>query len=623
MSTKPSRIVDRPPQGGSCRPVVLSSLWRAFLVMGSAFVLLASPVAAQDYPRIDPGTPPPVEGGLAEGWEVLSIPGLPAGAVLGDVWATPSGIVYVWAKYPQRVPVNSNDDTGEGEKLPNPPGEPTVPWSSNLYRFDGTRWAATLRTPGEMGGALKGWGENDLFASTTSEQGEAKLYHLNNGVWNQEVLPGHYYGRLHTLVGEPNDLYFKIDRVILRHDGVSVSRMFELPPNESAEKGMVDLGSDGLFVMSGDCHYLYDNGVWACVEAGFDFGHVEDAWGMRDTNGRLHMYAIGEDFDHSGFKVWQYDENDPAIHDGIWVPVLQDPMSGHVPDLGGGFHLWGGAGNDVYATGVVQGEGHMMRFDGRAWHQLASPQSFGAIHGVWGTGGGAVWFSTEAGQVVRYARSNTAPDVAFAVPSIARLWPANGQFTAVDILGVVDPEGDQFTLTIDRVLSDEDPVTPNVAGNCPDARIAGSRVMLRAEHKDNGDGRTYVIEFTATDQYGLSSRGHVHVCAPHFESTPCDVDAATFDATGPCAPPTTGRRPFDTGDNNGALRVHYELETAGPVHLGIYDVAGRLRGVIEEGPRAAGVHEKNWDLSGLDAGVYFVKLRTAGPAFTSRVVVLH
>jgi len=615
-------IDDRPPKGGPGLNRAFLSFRRASLILGSALLLMASSVAAQDNPRIDPGTEPPIPGGISDGWQILSIPGLPAGAILGDVWAAPNGDVYVWAKYLPRVRTNTFDDPGEGEQLPDPPDKTTPVWSSTLYRFDGSRWGISMQAPGEMAQALKGWGGNDLFASTTTRRGEARLYHLSNGAWNPEVLPGTFLGSMHTLVGTAERFYFKIDRVVLQHDATGVSRFFELPADHSAEKGMVDLGNE-LFVLSGNCHYLYDNGAWACVDAGFDFGTVEDAWGMRDANGRLQMYAIGEDLDRSGFKVWQYDENDPNLHDGLWVPVLQDPMSGHVPALGGGFHLWGGAGNDVYATAVVSGEGHMMRFDGTAWSQLNPPQALGAIHGVWGAADGVVWFTAEAGQVVRYQRANSAPDVAAARPSIDRLWPANGQFTAVDILGVTDPENDLVTLTIDRVLSDEDPVTPNVIGNCPDARIAGSRVMLRAEHKPNGDGRTYVIEFTATDPFGLSSAGHVHVCAPHFEATPCDVDPAVFDALGPCAVPAPGRRPFETGAHGSALSVRYVLEAAVPVYLGIYDVAGRLRGVIEEGQRAAGVHETSWDLSGLDAGVYFVKLRAGGPEVTNRVVVLH
>lgn len=623
MSQKIVRIVDRPPEGGSGRLHALKSFWRATLIVGSAFLLLASSVVAQDSPRIDPGTPPPLPGGESEGWDVLSIPGLPAGAVLGDVWAAPNGVVYVWAKYPPRLMPNTLEDPVEGERLPNPPNEPSQIWSSNLYRFDGTQWSITLRTPGETAVALMGYGNTDLFASTTSQAGEARLYHMSGGSWVREELPGYYLGRVHTMLGEPNNLYFKIDRVILRHDGTRLTPFFELPGDESAECGMVDIGGGSLVVMSGDCHFLYDNGAWACVKAGFDFGHVENAWGMRDANGQLQMYAIGDDGDDSGIKLWKYNESDPNRHDGIWVPVLLDPMSGHTPDIGSGYHLWGAAGNDVYATGVVSGEGHMLRFNGASWNQLAPPNSLGTVHGVWGTPNGVVWFSTEAGQLVRYQRANSAPDVAAARPSIDRLWPANRQFMAVDLLGVTDAEGDPFTLTIDRVLSDENPVTPDVVGNCPDARIVGSRVMLRAEHNPGGDGRTYVIEFTATDRLGLSSAGHMHVCAPHFETTPCDVDPATFDVMGPCAVPRTQRKPIEVDDRNGALRVRYELDAPGLVHLGLYDVAGRLRGTIEEGARAAGVHETSWDLGALDAGVYFVKLRSHGPVVTKRVVVLH
>lgn len=623
MSSKSVSIVDRPPEGGAGRGEFRQSFKRASFILGSALLLLASSAVAQDHPRIDPGTPPPTPGGASDGWEILAIPGLPAGAILGDVWAAPNGDIYLWANVPPRVRSNTIEEPVEGERLPNPPGDNKQAWSSTVYRFDGTNWTHSMQAPGEIGIALMGAGD-EVFASTTSQQGEARLYHLRAGVWVREELPGQYLGRLHTIVGEANDLYFKIDRVVLHYDGARLSPVFELPSDESAECGMVDLGPDALFVMSGDCHFLLHNGEWSCVEAGFDFGHVENAWGMREANGRLQMYAIGDDGDNSGLKVWKFDENDPARHDGIWVPVLLDPMSGHTPEIGSGYHLWGGAGNDVYATGVVMGEGHMMRFDGTTWNQLVPPQALGTIHGVWGGAGGVVWFTAEAGQVVRYQRANSAPDVAATRPSIERLWPADHQLVAVDVLGVTDPEGDPFTMTIDRVLSDENPVTPDVVGNCPDARVVGNRVMLRAEHNPNGDGRTYVIEFTATDRLGLSSLGRVTVCAPHYSTTPCDVDPATFEATGPCVVPSPQRKPFVTGARGSSLQVRYELEAAVPVYLGIYDVAGRLRGVIDEGQRAAGVHETAWDLSGLDAGVYFVKLRTGtAEAITNRVVVLH
>ena len=621
MSRQNLSLVERPPQASPHSGDVRKS-WRASLILGSALLLLAGSVFAQDSPRIDPGSPPPIATGTAEGWQIFDIPGLPEGAMLGDVWVSPSGVVYVWAKYPPSVRANTIEDPVEGERLPNPPGT-SKSWSSNLYRYDGMQWSVTLRTIGEVGVALLGSGDTDLFASTISEQGEARLYHWSGGVWSQEVLPGHFRGERHTLVGVPDDLFFRVDRTLLRHDGMHVQSVIELPFDTTPMRGMVYLNDDCLFAMTSNGHYLYHNGMWQEVPAGFDFSHVEDAWGMRDADGRLHMYASGDDGDDSGIKVWKYNENDPSIHDGVWVPVLLDPMSGHTPGIGSGLHLWGAAGNDVYATGVVSGEGHMMRFNGTSWTQLNAPRTFGTVHGVWGTASGVVWFSTEAGQLVRYQRGNDVPDVSAAIPSVTRLWPDDGRFVAVDVLGVRDPDGDPFTLTIDRVLSDENPVNVDVMGFCPDARIAGTRVMLRAEHAPGGDGRTYVIEFTATDRLGMSSTGHVHVCAPHYLSTPCDVDAAVYDAEGPCAVPGTGRRPFDADDRNGALQVRYELEQAGPVHLGIYDVAGRLRGTIEEGERAAGVHETSWNLSALDAGVYFVKLRRGDMAQTKRVVVLH
>lgn len=625
MSRQQDHRVDCPPKGGP-RKTAAWTAWRcASLIAGCLLWLCAGVAMAQDHPRIDPGTPPPgPAGGPQEGWAFYDVPGLPAGSVLGDVWVAPNGDVYVWANVPPRVVANTVEDPVEGERLPNPPGRTSQNWSGVLYRFDGIQWTAMLRTPGEKGVALLGDGLTDLFATTTSQQGEARLYHLNGQNWVREEMPGYYLGQLHTLAGTANDLYFKVDRVILHHNGERFWPVFELPFDESAERGLVNLGADGLFVMSGDCHFLFHNGTWTCVEAGFDFGHVEDAWGMRDASGRLQMYAIGDDGDNSGVKVWRFDEFDANTHDGIWIPSLLDPMSGHLPGIGSGYHLWGGAGNDVYATGVVMGEGHMFRFNGTAWIHLNSPQPLGTVHGVWGGHDGTVWFSTEAGQLVRYQRANSPPEVAYATPSVARLWPADRLFTAVDILGVTDPEGDPFTLRIDRVLSDEDPNTPNVVGACPDAKVVGSRVMLRNEHAPNGDGRTYVIEFTATDQLGLSNPGRITVCAPHYETTPCDVDPALFDALGgPCAVPGQERIPMEADDRHGALRVKYELAAAAPVHLGLYDVAGRLRATLESGERTAGVHEVAWDLRGMDPGVYFVRLNASGPAVTRRVVVLR
>jgi hypothetical protein len=59
------------------------------------------------------------------------------------------------------------------------------------------------------------------------------------------------------------------------------------------------------------------------------------------------------------------------------------------------------------------------------------------------------------------------------------------------------------------------------------------------------------------------------------------------------------------------------------VQLGVYDVMGRQLGTIEDGIRGPGTHEASWNLGSMDSGIYFVKLRTGGAAFTRRVVVMR
>jgi hypothetical protein len=78
----------------------------------------------------------------------------------------------------------------------------------------------------------------------------------------------------------------------------------------------------------------------------------------------------------------------------------------------------------------------------------------------------------------------------------------------------------------------------------------------------------------------------------------------------------------------GTTAVSYTLAQAGRVHLGVYDVSGRLVRRLVDGDRSAGTETVVWngtDTSGerLGAGVYFVRL--AGPGFreTRKVLLLR
>lgn len=623
MSRKIARALNRPPDAEGVRGrtdgrwhKTLAALFAAALFSG----MLALTAAAQaDRPRVDPGDPPP-QGGGNEGWQVVNIPGLPAAATLGDVWVAPDGNVYVWATYPS--PGTTAGVNEDGERLPNPRSDPARR-SSTLFNFNGTTWVAALQTPGETGVTVFGATSSSLFASTTGSRGAANLYRFDGTTWVKLQMPGTYLGNLHTLAGAPNDLFFKVDRQLLHFDGARLTPMFQMPSNEAPVRGLVYMGMDGLFAMCPDGYFLYDNGVWNPCQDQIVFPNVQDSWGVRDAQNALHMYVLGANEHNDGVRLWQFMETNNITHEGLWSQVLNEPLGLGSSVVGSGLHLWGANGTDVYATGALAGEGRMYRYDGAAWMQLNPPQPPGVVHGVWGTQQGTVWFSTDRGQMIRYQRANRPPDIARAEASLPWIWPPDHRWVPMGVLGVVDPDGDAVTITFNSVSQDE-LVNHLMPGDwCPDAVLTGGRLYIRAERSERLDGRTYDIEFTATDRLGAGTTGHVTTCVPFDIGTPCHADLATFNSMGPCIMATATAGAFAAENHKGTLHVRYELEETSPVTLGVYDLLGRQRGTIDDGIRAPGMHETSWNLGALDPGVYFVKLRTKGPEMVRRVVVVR
>lgn len=632
LSTRRVRVSDRPPEvesGGwhaSASPsgCLLSAAWRSLMACMLCAMISASAWAAEDpRPRTDPGDPPTAPGGTEEGWLYQTIPGIPAKAILGDVWVSTTGMVYVWANFPTptRVPLTDFEDGTEGERLPSG-GPGSQPRSSIVYRFDGTSWSAVLSTRGETGVALYGTDDTNIYASTISATGEVRLYQFDGLVWTPKMVPGYHLGYLHTMAGVRGDFYFRVDRVLMRDrsDGLGLQPVFEEPGDHMPVRGLVYLGPEHLMMLETDGVAFYHGGVWSDRMA-TPFAEVEDAWGIRDPAGELQIYALGAAGADDGLRVWRFQEENPVTHDGSWLCVLADPTSGGVPGCGCGKHIWGTAGNDVYATANIEGEAHLLRRDQAGWSQIIPPTPVGSVHGVWGTGDGQVWFSTSVGRMVRYQRPNSPPDVANAAASVARLWPPDGRLVPVNIDGIVDRDGDAVTIAIEGVYQDEDVVTFGDHAACPDAVVNDGVVMLRAEHAESGDGRTYEIQYTATDQLGATSTGTAHVCAPHFISSPCHFDPAVFDSRGACAAPAVASTALDAAEVAGVLRVRYELAEAARVDIGLYDLAGRRCATVDSQYRTPGAHEVTWVPRGLHSGVYFVKLRNGGSE-TSRQVVL-
>jgi hypothetical protein len=78
----------------------------------------------------------------------------------------------------------------------------------------------------------------------------------------------------------------------------------------------------------------------------------------------------------------------------------------------------------------------------------------------------------------------------------------------------------------------------------------------------------------------------------------------------------------------GAVRFDLSLPTAGPAHVDVYDITGRLVRVLVASLQPAGVNRVGWDLldefgNRVEAGVYLIRAETEGLTRLRRLVVLR
>jgi hypothetical protein len=149
-------------------------------------------------------------------------------------------------------------------------------------------------------------------------------------------------------------------------------------------------------------------------------------------------------------------------------------------------------------------------------------------------------YSSIYGQVSATPGDNQPPDCSTAYADPGCLWPPTTQMVPINILGVTDPDGDPITVTITSITSDEATATEKGAAGpkkAPDASGVGtSQAMLRAERSGRGDGRVYVISFTAADPapFGFMCMGTVQVNVPVKDSSkecPAVDSGQKYDAT--------------------------------------------------------------------------------------------
>src|SRR5262245_25342264 len=74
---------------------------------------------------------------------------------------------------------------------------------------------------------------------------------------------------------------------------------------------------------------------------------------------------------------------------------------------------------------------------------------------------------------------------------------------------------------------------------------------------------------------------------------------------------------------HGSTMLRFRMPASRPVHLGLYDLAGRLVRTCVDGWFETGVYLKGMDLSGVRPGVYFAILRAPGGSARTRLTVMR
>ena len=131
---------------------------------------------------------------------------------------------------------------------------------------------------------------------------------------------------------------------------------------------------------------------------------------------------------------------------------------------------------------------------------------------------------------------NSPPVCSAAIPSVDSLWPPDHSLTSINVLGVIDPDGDAVSIVINSIFQDEPTNGLGDGDTSPDAfGIGTDTAEIRAERDGSGNGRYYHISFTASDPYGGTCSGLVQVSVDHSlgKSGAAVDDGALFDSTLP------------------------------------------------------------------------------------------
>lgn len=137
-----------------------------------------------------------------------------------------------------------------------------------------------------------------------------------------------------------------------------------------------------------------------------------------------------------------------------------------------------------------------------------------------------------------------------------------------------------------------------------------------------------VLPITVTEGWVVTATATLEPTGDTSEFSECAV-VGTGVADAPQTPPVDTRTTLSPAAPNpfrDQSTLQYELPAPGPVHLAVYDAAGRSVRVLEDGLRAAGSHRTVWDGRNeagqrVATGVYFYRLRAGNESLTRQVLL--
>lgn len=313
----------------------------------------------------------------ASTWSFVTIPDLPTGASLARLWTDRPGNLYVWA----------NRLTPAG-----------IPGETFLYRWNGKAWEQVLHLPGRCGFSLFGTGPSGIFASAGSYDIDwhPEMYHYDGTTWTQQQLPVNN-GTIPYIKGKHGDIYALTQNNVLHYDGTDWTISFS---GSGEAFGLVYIAPNEVYTLRCWGHNLWDGNTWTYYPAGFSFCDLwAGAWGMRDNQGKLHLYTAGCNNFSNGVRVWRFTETYPGSKVGSWGSVFSD---GDGQGIGKADGIWGSGPNDIYVSGDLYGTGRVYHFDGTEWKRITDFGDIPPAGPVGGSGADDVWVILADGRLLHY-----------------------------------------------------------------------------------------------------------------------------------------------------------------------------------------------------------------------------